>query len=518
MNVDSNAVVRSAVRVGQGRQGMQGAAVVGNRRWILAATLLATFLTAMETTVVSTALPTVIGELQGVQLYAWVFSAYLLTSTATVPLYGRLADMIGRKPIFIIGVVIFLIGSVLSGAATSMPLLILFRAVQGLGAGAVQPIVFTIVGDLFSLEERARVQGFFSAVWGSSSLAGPALGAIITETIGWRWIFYINLPFGIAAVAILIWALHEGRAGGKHRIDYAGAATLTVGVTVTLLGLLGGFGGGGGIKWSYLLGGLAILALFVFIETRVPEPVLPLALFRDPFIAIPCLIGLVIGLMQFGIPSYVPLFMQGVQFGTAGDAAKVLVAISGFWTVAAFLSPRLLIRFGFRAVALGGMLLNAAGAAILLAFRQETPLALIFLSLAIIGFGLGFAANSTLLASQNAVGWDQRGVVTASVQFTRTMGGTIGVAVLGAVLNARLVPTLRAAGTADVNALLEPASRAGLGEQVLTTLRGGLASSLLGVYAIMLVVAVCGVLFAFFIPAKISAPTAAVAEPVASDD
>jgi len=366
------------------------------------------------------------------------------------------------------------------------------------------------------------VQGFFSAVWGSSSLAGPALGAIITETIGWRWIFYINLPFGIAAAAILIWAMHEGRAEGKHRIDYAGAAALTIGVTVTLLGLLGGFSGGG-IEWSYLFGGLAILALFIFIETRVPEPVLPLALFRDPFIAIPCLIGLVIGLVQFGIPSYVPLFMQGVQFGTAGDAAKVLVAISGFWTLAAFFSPRLLLRFGFRAVALGGMLLNAAGAAILLLFRQETPLVVIFLSLAVIGFGLGFAANSTLLASQNAVGWEQRGVVTASVQFTRTMGGTIGVAVLGAVLNARLVPTLRSAGTADVNALLQPASRAGLTENVLTILRGGLATSLLGVYAIMLVVSVCGVLFAFFIPAKISARTAPAvaqpeAQPVGDDD
>lgn len=494
---------------------MQGARVVGDRRWILVATLLATFLTAMETTVVSTALPTVIGELQGVQFYAWVFSAYLLTSTATVPLYGRLADMIGRKPIFIIGVVIFLIGSVLSGSATSMPMLIIFRAVQGLGAGAVQPIVFTIVGDLYSLEERARVQGFFSAVWGSSSLAGPALGAIITETIGWRWIFYINLPFGIAAAAILLWAMHEAPAEGQHRIDYAGAAALTTGVTVTLLGLLGGFSGGG-IEWSYLFGGLAILVLFVYIETRVSEPVLPLKLFRDPFIAIPCLIGLVIGLMQFGIPSYVPLFMQGVQFGTAGDAAKVLVAISGFWTVAAFLSPRLLIRFGFRAVALGGMFLNTVGAAILLAFRQETPLVLIFFSLAVIGFGLGFAANSTLLASQNAVGWEQRGVVTASVQFTRTMGGTIGVAVLGAVLNARLVPTLRSAGATDVNALLEPASRSGLSEQVLTILRGGLASSLLGVYTIMLVVAVVGVIFAFFIPAKIGARTApAVAQPAA---
>ena len=209
---------------------------MGNRGIILGATLLATFLTAMESTVVSTAMPTVIGELRGLDLYAWVFSVYLLTSTATVPLYGRLADMLGRKPVFLVGIGIFLLGSALSGASQSMPQLILFRAIQGLGAGAVQPIVFTIVGDLYSLEQRAKVQGFFSAIWGTSSVAGPAVGALITETIGWRWIFYINIPFGIAAMSLLAWALHERRVERRHRLDYAGAALLTGGIAVDPLG------------------------------------------------------------------------------------------------------------------------------------------------------------------------------------------------------------------------------------------------------------------------------------------
>ena len=472
----------------------------GNRTLILGATLLATFLTAMEATVVSTAMPTIIGELRGLNLYAWVFSAYLLTSTATVPLYGRLADMVGRKPVFIAGISIFLLGSVLSGAAQSMPQLILFRAIQGLGAGAVQPIIFTIVGDLFSLQERARVQGFFSAVWGASSVAGPALGAIITETIGWRWIFYINLPFGIAATALLAYSLHERKVEGHHRLDYAGAAVLTGGVATVLLGLLGG-AQGGGINPPLILGGIVLLVIFVFIETRVAEPILPLDLFKEPAIAVPCLAGLATGIVQFSLPSYLPLFVQGVQLGTAGDAAKPLGAIATAWTVAAFISPRLLLRVGFRAVAVGGMLLIAVGTAALLLYRPGTPIWLMVVNTAIVGLGLGFASNATLIAAQNAVGWERRGVVTASVQFTRTMGGTLGIAALGALLNARLAPTLQAGGAADVNALLDPAQRGNLSGDALAFIQRGLASSLNLVYLIIVVIAVIGIAFVCFLPA-----------------
>lgn len=482
----------------------------GNRTLILGATLLATFLTAMEATVVSTAMPTIIGELRGLNLYAWVFSAYLLTSTATVPLYGRLADMVGRKPVFIAGIGIFLLGSVLSGAAQSMPQLILFRAIQGLGAGAVQPIIFTIVGDLFSLQERARVQGFFSAIWGASSVAGPALGAIITETIGWRWIFYINLPFGLAATALLAWSLHEQKVEGKHRLDYAGAAVLTGGVATVLLGLLGG-SQGGGINPPLILIGVILLVIFVIIETRVAEPILPLDLFKEPAIAVPCLAGLVTGIVQFSLPSYLPLFVQGVQLGTAGDAAKPLGAIATAWTVAAFISPRMLLRVGFRAVAVGGMLLIAVGTAALLLYRPGTPIWLMVVNTAIVGLGLGFASNATLIAAQNAVGWERRGVVTASVQFTRTMGGTLGIAALGAILNARLAPILQAGGAADVNALLDPAQRGTLTADALAFIQHGLASGLNLVYLIIAIIAAVGIAFVCFLPVNPMAPTPAPA-------
>jgi EmrB/QacA subfamily drug resistance transporter len=504
---------------------MEQSAAGGSRTIILIATLLATFLTAMESTVVSTAMPTVIGELHGLDLYAWVFSAYLLASTATVPLYGRLADMLGRKPVFVAGIGIFLVGSALSGAAHSMPQLIIFRAIQGLGAGAVQPIVFTILGDLFTLEQRARVQGLFSAVWGASSVAGPALGAVITQTIGWRWIFYINIPFGIAATALLAWTLREQRAEKHHSLDYLGAAMLSGGIVLVLLGLLSG--GQGGTINPLLIGlGVVLLGLFVIVERRVPEPILPLDLFRNPFIAVPCLGGLVTGTIQFGLPSYVPLFVQGVQFGVAGDAAKVLGAVSVAWTLAAFASPRLLIRVGFRAVAVGGMTMIACGVAALLFYRQGTPIALMMVNLFLTGLGLGFTSNACLLAAQNAVGWAQRGVVTASIQFTRTIGGTLGIAALGAVLNARLAPTLRAAGTADVNALLDPSARGSLTAEVVQLVRQGLASGLHQVYLILALVAASGVIIAWFLPphvpasapAPVRTPVAVTAQPGRDDD
>lgn len=481
-----------------------------NRPVILVALLMGTFLTAMEATVVSTAMPTIIGDLHGLNLYAWVFSIYLLTSTATVPLYGRLADMVGRKPVFLTGIGLFLIGSALSGLSQSMPELIFFRALQGLGAGAVQPTVFTILGDLYTLAERARIQGLFSAIWGTSSVAGPALGAFITVTIGWRWVFYVNVPFGSIA-ALLIWrALHERRQSKKHTLDYAGAATLTSGIAVLLVGLLGS---AKGVNAPLIALALALLAAFVLIELRAKEPVLPLSMFREPFIAIPCLAGLLTGVVQFGVSSYVPLFVQGVQLGTAGDAGKALAPLSLGWPLAGFVSPRFLIRFGFRPVAIVGTALIGVGTAGLLAYQLQTPLPFIVANLFLLGMGLGFSSNAFLLGAQNAVGWERRGVVTASVQFTRTMGGTVGIAVLGAVLNAHLASTLRAAGTADVNAILNPSVRSTLPANVLHTIQVGLAAGLHELYLLLTIAAVGGFAVALFFPKGRGTTVAASAAP-----
>lgn len=477
---------------------MQRAAPTPNRSLILVALLLGTFLTAMEATVVSTAMPTIIGDLHGLNLYAWVFSAYLLTSTATVPLYGRLADMVGRKPVFMSGIALFLLGSALSGLSQNMPELIVFRALQGLGAGAVQPTVFTILGDLYTLTERARIQGLFSAVWGTSSVAGPALGALITVTIGWRWVFYVNVPFG-AVAALLLWrTLHEARPSRQHTLDYAGAATLTGGIALLLFGLLGG--SHGQILPAAIILALLLLAAFILVELRAREPVLPLGMFREPFIAVPCLAGLFLGAVQFGLSSYIPLFVQGVQLGTAGDAGKVLAPLSLGWPLAGFVSPRLLIRFGFRPVAILGTALIAVGTAALLTYGLQTPLLLIVPNLFLLGMGLGFSSNAFLLGAQNAVGWERRGVVTASVQFTRTMGGTVGIALLGAVLNARLAITLRAAGTTDVNAVLNPSVRNGLPPALLQIVRNGLAGGLQQIYLLLALAALVGFGVACFFP------------------
>lgn len=477
---------------------MERIGAVQNRSLILVALLLGTFLTAMEATVVSTAMPTIIGDLHGLNLYAWVFSIYLLTSTATVPLYGRLADMVGRKPVFMGGITIFLIGSALSGLSQSMPELIFFRALQGLGAGAVQPTVFTILGDLYSLTERARIQGLFSAIWGTSSVAGPALGAFITVTVGWRWVFYVNVPFGTVAVILLWRTLHESRQTRQHTLDYAGAATLTSGIAALLFGLLGG--SHGNVLPPAIVLALLLLAAFVFIELRAKEPVLPLGMFREPFIAVPCLAGLLIGAVQFGVSSYVPLFVQGVQLGTAGDAGKALVPLSLGWPLAGFVSPRLLIRFGFRPVAILGTALIGVGTAVLLTYGLHTSLLVIVPDLFVLGMGLGFSSNAFLLGAQNSVGWERRGVVTASIQFTRTMGGTVGIALLGAVLNARLVTTLRAAGTADVNAVLNPSVRNALPVAVLHIVQNGLAAGLHQIYLLLAVAALGGFAVACFYP------------------
>ena len=259
------------------------------RRLITTGVLLGLAVVAIEVTVVTTALPTVVGELSGLELYPWVFSAYLLTSTVTVPIFGKLADLFGRKPIFLGGMVVFLLGSVLCGLAASMPLLVAFRALQGLGAGAVSPMVFTIIGDIYPLRERGKIQGFLSMLWGLASLAGPGLGAFLTLTFSWRWVFFVSLPFGLLGLWLVGRALHEKVERHAVAIDYGGALTLSSGLLTLLLVALEG---GRSLPWGspltlgLLALSLALLAAFVMIEQRAPEPLLPLSLFRIPLVAV----------------------------------------------------------------------------------------------------------------------------------------------------------------------------------------------------------------------------------------
>jgi EmrB/QacA subfamily drug resistance transporter len=473
---------------------------------IIAGLMLGMALAALDTTVVGTAMPTIIGKLGGVSLYSWVFSAYLLTSTTTVPVYGKLADLLGRKPVFLFGVGVFLIGSALCGLAQSMVQLIVFRAVQGIGAGAVLPITMTIIGDLFSIEQRARLQGLFSGVWGVSSVAGPALGGLITDHIDWRWVFYVNVPFGLLSALLIFLLLHERVARRRHAIDYLGTATLTAGVTALLWGLLqGGKAWGWAAPASAATFGLAALMLAVFLwqERRAAEPVLPLSLFRSRIIAVAGVAGGLSGAAMFGVTSFVPLWVQGVEGGTATDAGVVVAPLSMGWPVGSIIAGRLIVRFGYRPAAILGGACLLAGGALLLAVGQGTARVLVVALLVLVGLGLGFTSSSFIIAVQNAVSWSQRGVVTASTQFFRTIGGTIGVAALGALLTSgwrHRTADLGAGNLDSASVLLDPARRAALAPDTVAALRRALDLALDGVFVAVAVLALLVFVAVLFVP------------------
>ena len=480
------------------------------------ALMLGMSLASLDTTIVGTAMPTIVGKLGGFTLYSWVFSVYLLTSTTTVPIYGKLADLFGRKPIFLFGTALFLIGSIASGTSQSMEQLIVFRAIQGLGAGAVLPIVLTIIGDIFVLEERARVQGLFSGVWALSSVVGPALGGFIVDHFSWRWVFYINIPFGLLSAFLLVIFFNEKVERKKLSLDYIGTLTLTGGIVALLFALLQG-----GTNWAWnslpSIGLFALsallLVLFIYQENRAPEPILPLTLFKNRIIAISSIGGVILGVIMFGITSYVPLFVQGVKGGTATSAGVTLGPLLIAWPISSTLSSKIIIRFGYRFTAVMGASFATVGVGMVTLFHMDTGLPYIVVSMLIIGTGLGFMSTAFVIAVQNAVPWNLRGVATASTQFVRTMGGTVGVAVMGTILNAQMalhfIPIFAHSsdvlarlpkGLAPSNVLLTPDVRSTLPIDVLSQLQTALAQSLFWVYALMFVCALIGLACMFLLP------------------
>src|SRR5436305_10380526 len=383
------------------------------------ALMLGMSLAALDTTIVGTALPSIVGKLGGITLYSWVFSAYLLTSTSTVAIYGKLADLFGRKPLFLFGTAVFLIGSMASGAAQSMEQLIIFRAIQGLGAGAVLPIVLTIIGDIFALEERAKVQGLFSGVWGVSSIIGPALGGVIVDHFSWRWVFYINLPFGLLSAFLLIVSLKENVERKKHSIDYLGSLTLTFGIVALLFALLQG-----GVTWAWTslpsLGlfalAIVLIVLFLLQEARASEPILPLTLFTNRIITISSIGGVILGVVMFGITSYVPLFVQGVRGGTATSAGVTLGPLLIAWPIAAAVSGKIILRYGYRLTAGVGALLVTIGVGLVTLLQASSTLPYIVVAMLMIGTGLGLMSTAFIMYVQHAVSWNVRGVATDSTQ------------------------------------------------------------------------------------------------------
>ncbi len=477
-----------------------------HRGILVVALMFSIAIAAMDATIVSTALPTIVGQLGGLSLFSWVFSVYLLTSTVTVPLYGKLADLYGRKPVLIFGATLFLTGSALCGASGSMEQLILFRAIQGLGAGAVQPITMTIIGDIFTIEQRAKIQGLFSSVWGITSLAGPALGGLITRGVSWRWVFFINLPVGIIAI-VLIWRFFkEEPEKQEHSLDYYGTILLSGAVVSLLLGLLHGVDHYGWLgRETLVFWGLTVLlfALFIWQERRTLEPVLPLWLFQNKVIVIGCLATFVGGGLMFGISSYVPLFAQGVFGGDALDAGLIVLPMSFSWPLASIIGGRVILRFGYYTAMRIGSIFLVAGAVALLPLDRDSSQAVAMFAALLVGFGMGFMTSSLVISVQNSVEWRYRGVATASVQFMRTIGGSISVAVMGAILNSQLADRF-----ANVQGVPEGASeatllnvdeRAGLAPGVLDAMQRALAASLHDIYIFIVGIAIVAfVVIAFF--------------------
>jgi len=404
--------------------------------------MLSIFLAAMESTVVSTAMPRVVASLGGLTIYSWVFSGFLLTSTVTMPLWGRLSDLFGRRRVFLLGLTIFLVGSALSGLAQNMTELIGFRMLQGLGAGSLMTIGMTIIGELFTLERRAKMQGYISGVWGVASLCGPLIGGLLTDHASWRWVFYINLPFGAVAMALIATGLVDRpRDGRRPVIDYAGLAAFTAGVTALLLGVLEA---GRVTSWTGLdVAGpfavaIAALAVFLVIERRAAEPIVPLRLFGRRMVLAAAVTGFLAGMAMFGAISFVPLYLQVVSDMSATTAGVVLIPFVLGWVAMSITSARLVLRIGYRIVVVAGMVCLTLAFLLLSRWSASLTLAIAMRDALLGGVGMGLTMVPMLIAVQSAVVRADLGTATAMIQFFRTIGGAIGLSVMGTVMAWRL--------------------------------------------------------------------------------
>jgi EmrB/QacA subfamily drug resistance transporter len=405
---------------------------------VLIAVMLSTALVALDQTIVSTAVPSIVHDLGGFRQFPWLFSVYLLAQAATVPVNGKLADLFGRKPVMYYGIAVFLLGSVLCAVAWSMPLLILARGLQGLGAGAVQPIGMTLIGDVYSLRERAKVQGYVASVWGISSVVGPTLGGAFSQLLSWRLIFWVNIPLCLLA-ALMLRRFNEKVERRRAKVDYLGAALLTLATTMVVLGLLES-----GQAWAWgswqtpaVFGGaLLLLVAFALVERRAPEPVLPLWVFRSRILVVTSSLSFLVGALLIGLSSYVPTLGQEVLGASAIVSGFALAALTLGWPVAAAVSGRLYLTIGFRSTGLLGAALAVAGATVLVVLDPAGSLWHVAAGCVLIGFGMGWVAAPALVVAQSSVAWGERGVATATNMFSRSVGSAVGVAVFGAMVNA----------------------------------------------------------------------------------
>ncbi|WP_240985125.1 MDR family MFS transporter [Acididesulfobacillus acetoxydans] len=483
------------------------------RVFVLVSVMLAMFMAAVEGTIVATAMPSIVGDLGGFTLFSWVFSAFLLAQTVTIPIYGKLADLYGRKPVFVLGVVVFLAGSTLCGLATSMNQLIFYRLIQGVGAGAVQPIATTIVGDIYNLEERAQVQGYLSGVWGFASIIGPAVGGLFVQYARWSWVFWINIPVGLLSALGIILFFRETVTQRAHKVDYLGSGLIFVAISALMVVLIQA-----GTVWPWgsapVLGLLAVFAagslLFVVREKRATEPVMPLEIWHDRLITVANLASLTTGIVLVGIDTFLPTFVQGVMNKTPIVAGFALAVMSIGWTLSATVAGRMILRLGYRRTALGGGLWLVIGSVFFVTLQPSRGWFWAAGGSFLVGVGMGLARTVFIVAVQSSVAWEMRGAATAANMFTGILGNTVGAALLGGVLNNRMTAYLRhiPAGQGAplnldvVNALLDPQKRQSLSAEMLRVLQRGLTISLHTVYWGVMVLSFASLFLIYFLPRR----------------
>ena len=478
-----------------------------NRPLVLISVMLAMFVSAVEATIVTTAMPVIAADLGGFSRYSWIFSAYLLMSTVTVLIYGKLADLFGRKPILFIGMTIFIIGSFLCGFATTMEQLILFRLLQGLGAGAVMPIASTIVGDIYSTKERAKVQGYLSSIWGISAVLGPAIGGGIVYYFSWEYVFWVNIPLGILAMIGIGVFLHEPEREKEVSIDYRGAALLTISLSAILFWLVEGGQSFGRLSLSsiaLLLIGFGLFTLFVVVERTAKDPLMPFSIWKNPVILYANLVSFTTGFILIGLSAYLPTFVTGVMGQPAIIAGFTLTAMSIGWPIASSFAGHLLIRWGtFRVSFIGGIFLIIGSILFVLMNATSGPLWAAFSSF-FVGIGMGLTSTAFVVTIQGAVPRQMRGSATAANMFMRNFGNTVGAAFFGAILNATLMATLKKNNSSfdvdDVNLLLTEEGRKTISMPEINLLENALGQSLQWVYVGVAVFAVISLLLILRIP------------------
>lgn len=485
-----------------------------NRPIVLAAIVISTFMSAIEGTIVATAMPNIVSELGGFSLYSWVFSSYLIMQALSILIYGKLADLYGRKPVFLFGITVFLIGSLLCGLASSMLMLILFRFIQGLGAGAVTPIANTLVGDLYSIEERGKVQGYLSSVWGISAVLGPVIGGFFAQYVSWSMIFWMNIPIGLITIVGIVFFLHEHVEKKEQKIDYIGCCLFFIAILSLMVILIQA---GSHWEWtsieviSLFFVSIFFFGLFFYRQSQLKEPLFPLSLWRQRVFMNTNVATFTSGMIMIGVASFLPTFVQAVMGETPVVAGLTLTTMSIGWPIASTIAGKLIVKMNYRILSLAGGGFLLIGSLLFTLLKPEYGPWWAAAASFFVGVGMGLISTTFIVVIQNIVSWDMRGFSTANHMFMRLLGSAVGAAVLGGILNSQIksyfssqAQPLDESVLADISTiLLNDFYRNGYHPDFIHLLEEGLAFGLHSVYICFFIIALVTLLFIILLPKKL---------------